>query len=221
MSNNTFRTLLVSASLLATLSSCEQADLESSSSYPAAVEEALDGIEFARAPGLSLDVLQHRVTAGMDAMYEVAGTAKTWQDAHVMAQEQIRSAEPEVVRSTVEQSMAKLMLVGYLVPNRGESDASELALDYAQSLVEEGSPEVEVVLETVNAFGSEWQPAERRAVSIGAAQAVEAHIQGGTVCPDCELPAEARRILVETGKTTDVMTLRRLDAARQLRALAG
>lgn len=190
-------------------------------SYSPAVEKALDSIEFSRAPGYSLDVLQERVDVASDAMYDVANRAQTWEDAHALAQRHIRDAEPGVIRATVEQSMAKLLLVGYLNPNSQEPGATDLALAYSQSLVEHESPEAEAVLESVKAFGAEWRPDDLRTVALGAADAVEAHVAGGMPCQDCELPAEARRTLIETGKTGDIVTLRRLDAARELRAMAG
>ena len=205
-----------------TLTACEEATPEPVvASYSPAVEKALDSIEYSRAPGYSLDVLMERVAVASDAMHDVANHAQTWEDAHARAQRHIRDAEPGVMRATVEQSMAKLLLVGYLTPNHEDPKAAELALRYARSLVQHGSPEAEAVLETATAFRSEWDPADLRAEAIGAADAVEAHIQGGTACRDCEVPTEARRVLVETGKTADVVTLRRLAAASELRALAG
>ena len=221
-SMTTFRVLFVLASVSVSLAACEE---ESSGlvtqSYPAAVERALDGVEFSRAPGHPMEVLQERVNVAVDAMYDVSNNATTWQEAHALAQEHIRNAEPGVIRATVEQSMAKLMLVGYLNPNTRESGTTDLALAYSQVLVDRGSPEAEAVLETVKAFGSGWSPADLQEVALGAAAAVEAHVAGGTPCKDCDLPAEVRRTLVETGKTDDIITLRRLDAARELRALAG
>lgn len=219
---NTPRILLILSTFTLTLTACEEADPEPVvASYSLAVEKALDNIEFSRAPGYPLDVLQERVNVAVDAMYDVANHAETWEDAHALAQQHIRDADPGVMRATVEQSMAKLLLVGYLAPNHEDPEAAELALQYTRTLVQHGSPEAEAVLETATAFRSEWKPADLRAVAIGAADAVEAHVEGGTPCRDCELPTEARRVLVETGKTDDVISLRRLAAARELRALAG
>lgn len=220
----TTRTLLALAALSVTFAACEEADptpTQTLSSRPAAVEEALSGIEFSRAPGYPMDVLQERVRVAVGAMHDVPNRASTWQDAHALAQEHIREATPGVVRATVEQSMAKLMLVGYLTPNHEEAGTAELALNYTRSLVEHGSPEAEAVLEAARAFESEWEPAALQAVTLGAAEAVEAHIEEGGGCRDCELPSEARRVLAGTGKTTDVLTSRRLAAARELRAMAG
>lgn len=218
---NTVRPLLIVAIVSLAVSACEQAESDvTSPPYSAAVAQALEGIEFSRAPGLPMETLQRRVDVAVDAMYEVSARATTWQEAHALAQQQIRDAEPGVVRATVEQAMAKLMLVGYLAPHAQDPGTADLALSYAQSLVEQGSPEAEAVLETAEAFGPAWDAADLRAVARGAAEAVEAHVQGGSGCSSCDLPVEARRRLAETGQQTDVVSVRRLDAARQLRALA-
>ena len=208
--------------LLLVFAACEQTDpTPQAVAVSPALDQALGNIEFSREPGYPMPVLEERVRVAVDAMYNVANHADTWEEAHDLALREIAQAEPGVIRRTVEQSVSKVLLVGYLVPNREDARTSALALDYTRRLVDRKSPEAEAMLTVVQTFGSSWDPAERRKVALGAADAVEAHVRGGTSCRDCDLPAEMRRSVVESGGTTDVVDLRRLDAARQLRALAG
>ena len=203
------------------LAGCEQADPEpQSSARPLEIERALSTIEFSRAPGFPMDVLQERVDVAVDAMYYVADGATSWETANELATKAIDDAEPGVIRASVEQAVSKLLLVGYLVPNHADSGTSDLALTYAQRLVENNSPEAEALVETVETFGPEWEPAARRAVAVGAADAVEAHVRGGTSCVDCDVSAEVLQAMTERGQTVDVVAARRLASAERLRELA-
>ena len=204
------------------LSACEQADpTPQTAAAPPELERALGSIEYSREPGYSMDLLQRRVTEAAQSMHDVAYHANTWEEADALTLREIEEAEPGVIRRTVEQAVSKVVLVGYLVPNHADARASDVALAYTRRLVTRKSPEAEAVLSAVETFGPTWEPGERRAVALGAAEAVEAHVREGTSCQDCALPAEARRALSERGQAPDVVSLRRLDAARQLRDLAG
>lgn len=214
------KTVLIA--LVVVFAACEQAEPEVAEvTFPAAVQEALGSIEFSRRPNATMADLRAGVEAATASMEEIAVQASDWRDAHAMAQEMISEAPVGVVRGAVEQAVAKLLLAGYLVPNQTEDGASDLALEYAELLVERRSPEAETVLKTVEAFGSTWEDADRRAVALGAAEAVESHVEGGSLCRDCDLPEEARRALAESGQSSDVVSLRRLRAAERLRELAG
>ena len=207
--------------LACALTSCQQADdLGTPQLYPEAVQSAVGSLELSRTPGLPMDTLVERVNVADDAMLDVAHRAKTWQEADHIAQRHIESARPGVVREAVEQSVAKAVLVGYLVPARGEPGASEAALRYARLLVDRRSPEAEAVLAAVQTFGAEWPAQERRAIALGAADAAVAHVTAGTTCRDCEAPADVRQALADAGRAKDVVTARRIGAAAALREQA-
>lgn len=214
--------ILALVAMSAILVACEQTGPDIlEASHPASVERALASIEFSREPDASMADLRQSVEVAMASMEDIAGRADDWHEAHAIAQQKIADAPSGVIRASVEQAVAKLMLVGYLVPSAPSEEASALSLQYANLLVDQRSPEAESVLETVEAFGAGWTEADRRAVALGAAEAVEAYVREGAACRDCELPAEMRRAVTERGQTTDIVSLRRLEAAEQLRALAG
>lgn len=207
--------------LLLLFSACGQAESQQAEAvFSRNIDDALGSIEFAREPGTPLPELRGALRSAMSAMYEVAGEAESWEEAHSMAQEKINSAGPGVERAGVSQAMAKLLLTGYLVPNQSAEGASDLALAYTHLLVEHQSPEAETVLEVVESFGEKWNQAELRAVALGAAEAAEAHVEGRASCGDCGLPKEARQAMIESGQSNDVVDLRRLAAAERLRETA-
>ncbi|WP_420457467.1 hypothetical protein [Rubrivirga sp.] len=212
--------LMLLCSLLA-LVACEQTNPQPVAEVlPAASDPVLSRVDFARAPGASQEDLTASVKAALTATVNIAKKADGWQDAHDRAQEAVAAAEPGVVRSNVEQAMAKLMLTGYLVPNRSEEGVPELALEYSRALVQHESPEAETILESVGAFRTEWGPIETRSVAVRAAEAAESYVAETARCTDCDMPEAARRDLSDEGRDEDVVSARRLEAAAQLRALA-
>ena len=211
----------VFVALFFSMSACGQGDSDVvEAAYPASVQQALGSIEFARVAGVPMGGKRHALREAMTAMYDIAGQAGTWQEADAMAQERIGAAEDDLVRMAVSQSTSKLMLTGFLIPNRGEPGAPESALRYARILVDEGSPEAPTVLDVVEAFGDVWRSTDTRAIALGAAEAAEAHVRLTAPCPECDAPEAARRALHESGQTADVVSLQRLDAAAKLRAVA-
>lgn len=214
------RPLLLTLAFL--LVACEQADPQPTPpALPAAIGQAVSRMDFARAPGESPNDLAKAAQASLAAMMRVGAESDTWQRAHSLAQEEIENAEPGIVRSNVEQAMSKLMLTGYLIPGASSDGTAEVALDYAERLVQRGSPEAQTVLDAVQTFEDKWGTDAVRAVALRAADAAESYVRASEPCEECEMPAEARRTLDEAGRSQDVVSLGRLDAAARLRALAG
>ena len=155
--------------------------------------------------------------AAAKTTFEIAGTAKSWQEAHEATQRAIQATNSDLQRSVLEQATAKMMLTGHLGYAPDDPEAVRLALVYTERLVEYQSPETEVVLAAVNTFGDDWPAARTRAVAIGAADALDAYIEGETECIDCERSPEAMRSLRNAGQESSVFTARQSSAAQRLR----
>lgn len=208
-------------SLVFVLGACEQADPQPQvTARPASLDQALSSMTFARSAGSTAQENLKVARAALGATVGVADQAADWREASALAEQAVEQAESGAVRSAIEQSTAKLLLVGYLIPSADQEGTASTALDYSRTLVERQSPEADVVLASVEAFGSQWNPAEMRAVALGAADAAEAYVANTRSCPDCEIPEAGRQDLSGRGQTMDVANARRLDAARQLRAIA-
>lgn len=215
------KTYYALAALALSLAACSPVDTAvEEAAFPVATDDALAGIEFARVPGADLTEMRGALRSAMSSMYEIAGAAESWEDAHRMAQRHIAQAETELERKAVSQTTAKLLLTGFLIPNDHEEGTSELALLYANTLVDRASPEAETVLSTLRAFGDGWSEAERRDVALGAADAAEAHVRASAACDGCEVPARMQGAVGDHVGAMDAVSVRRLEAARQLRALA-
>lgn len=213
-----YKTILACGALF--FAACEQAEpLPQSPAVPAAFEAAITGLTFARAPEASQEDKEGGILATVKAMETVFTKADGWRDAHVLAQAEIEASEQGIVRASVEQGLAKLLLTTYLIPNQEEEGASEVGLLYSRALVEHGSPETEVVLQAVEAFGSEWDRADVRTIAIGGAEAAEQYAARPAPCLDCALPDEVRNDFAGRGLSSEVANTRRLNAAERLRAV--
>lgn len=189
----------------------------SSAALPAQFDELAGGIQFARDTDATNDERMHSMVLAARTTLEIAATADTWKDAHAATQHAIGASESDLDRATLEQAAAKMMLTGHLIPNADDPEAARLALDYAERLVERRSPEAEVVLAAVTAFGDDWPEAQTVAVATGAADALETYVEEGGSCEDCERTEAAQRSLQAAGQAPDVWTARQMSAAARLR----
>lgn len=214
------RTILTCFVAAAMMLGCQETPVTETASGPALPAQFGDitsGMQFARNTDATQEERMTAILATAETTFGIAATAETWQDAHAATQRALAAAESDVERSMLEQATAKMMLTGHLVRVPDDPEAARVALTYAERLVERQSPETEVVLAAVTTFGDAWPAAKTRAVAVGAADALDAYIEGGAECVDCERSERAKQSLRASGQETGAFTARQTSAALRLR----